>query len=326
VALFHQLSWKTSKISAMLDFQFRHVFYRGLGDFWERDLSAFQSNFNFFNPKFSMHFQLNPIHSLYLFGGLGHKEPNRNDILDNVNKPVKSEQLYNLELAYQLTKKNISFKTNFFGMYFIDQLVLTGRINEIGAYIRENVPQSYRFGLELAYEQKISPKWSLNSNFTAMRSIIPTYYHYIYAYNEAFQIQHEFTKIDTLKYTTQSFSPETIAFADLNFTPHPNSKLSLQGKLTSAQFLDNTQNEKAKIPSFFVLNANYKQDFPMNKNKCSIQFQLNNILNSSYVSSGYTYGSGNSVVSNILLPTNTPINYYFPQAGLNVLISLQYQW
>ena len=34
-------------------------------------------------------------------------------------------------------------------MLYKDQLVLTGKINDVGAYTRTNIPKSYRAGIEL---------------------------------------------------------------------------------------------------------------------------------------------------------------------------------
>jgi iron complex outermembrane receptor protein len=41
-------------------------------------------------------------------------------------------------------------------MYYIDQLVLTGKLNDVGNPIRVNVPQSYRTGAELLAEINFS--------------------------------------------------------------------------------------------------------------------------------------------------------------------------
>ena len=41
-------------------------------------------------------------------------------------------------------------------MHYKDQLVLTGQINDVGAYTRTNIPKSYRMGIELQGGVKIS--------------------------------------------------------------------------------------------------------------------------------------------------------------------------
>jgi iron complex outermembrane receptor protein len=39
-------------------------------------------------------------------------------------------------------------------LYYKDQLILTGEINDVGAAIMTNVPQSYRTGIELIASYK----------------------------------------------------------------------------------------------------------------------------------------------------------------------------
>ena len=39
-------------------------------------------------------------------------------------------------------------------MYYQDQLV-PGQLNEVGAYIRQNIPRSYRTGLELVWNTRL---------------------------------------------------------------------------------------------------------------------------------------------------------------------------
>ena len=42
-----------------------------------------------------------------------------------------------------------SFNTNLYLMGYKNQLITTGEVNDVGAYIRENVKKSRRFGIEL---------------------------------------------------------------------------------------------------------------------------------------------------------------------------------
>ena len=43
-------------------------------------------------------------------------------------------------------------------MNYKDQLVLTGKINDVGAYTRTNIPKSYRAGIELQGTY-VAAKW-----------------------------------------------------------------------------------------------------------------------------------------------------------------------
>ena len=54
-------------------------------------------------------------------------------------------------LKQALKKEQQSFYAGatLYYMLYKDQLVLTGMINDVGAYTRTNVPESYRTGIEL---------------------------------------------------------------------------------------------------------------------------------------------------------------------------------
>ena len=54
-------------------------------------------------------------------------------------------------LKRELKKEQQSFMlaATLYYMHYKDQLVLTGKINDVGAYTRTNIPNSYRAGIEL---------------------------------------------------------------------------------------------------------------------------------------------------------------------------------
>ena len=58
-------------------------------------------------------------------------------------KRAKKEQLQDLEIGLEKRNKKTNWSANFYYMRYKDQLVLTGKINDVGAYTRMNVPNSY---------------------------------------------------------------------------------------------------------------------------------------------------------------------------------------
>ena len=77
------------------------------------------------------------------------KEPNRNDFEAGINQQPKPEKLYDLELGVEKSGVAFSYGATLYYMNYKDQLVNTGKINDVGAYTRTNTPQSYRLGAEL---------------------------------------------------------------------------------------------------------------------------------------------------------------------------------
>ena len=98
--------------------------------------------------KLGLSFQKNEW-SGYLSYSLGQKEPNRDDFEAGLDQQPKPEKLNDLELGIE--KRNDKYNIGLTGyyMHYEDQLVLTGKINDVGAYTRTNIPKSYRAGLEL---------------------------------------------------------------------------------------------------------------------------------------------------------------------------------
>ena len=96
-------------------------------------------------------------------------------------------------------------------------------------------------------------------------------------------------------------------------------KLSYQDrvkKFVGNQFLDNTSNEDRMIESYLIndLRLAYKfQAFGMQK--IELNFLINNLLNVTYESNGYTWGylSDGSLYQQ---------NNYYPQAGINFLMGI----
>ena len=107
-------------------------------------------HFNFFNPKLGLSYSTK-AGTLYASYGIAHREPIRDDYVDAApgEKP-EPETLGNLELGLRKSNTNFSYAVNYFLMNYHNQLVLTGEINNDGAYIRKNTGKSYRTGVEFS--------------------------------------------------------------------------------------------------------------------------------------------------------------------------------
>ena len=76
---------------------------------------------------------------------------------------AQPEKLNDIELGAD-EKNHYSFGVNLYYMLYKDQLVLTGKINDVGAYTCTNIPNSYRAGIELQGGYMISKYISLAAN------------------------------------------------------------------------------------------------------------------------------------------------------------------
>ena len=74
---------------------------------------------------------------------IANKEPNRNDFVESSpNSRPKHEKLYNTELGYRIFHSKLRAGINAYYMVYENQLVLSGQINDVGAYTRTNINYS----------------------------------------------------------------------------------------------------------------------------------------------------------------------------------------
>jgi iron complex outermembrane receptor protein len=307
--------WKTEKgrISAFGDLQYRFVGYNFLG--FDQNLQSTQQNaeFNFFNPKAGIDYTFGQgKHRLYTLWGIAHREPNRNDFVESTpSTRPKAERLNNVEAGYQITGRNFNFKANTFLMAYQDELILTGKVNDVGAYLRQNVGQSRRIGLELEGNWQINKYFVWQANATISQNKIKEFVEYIDDYDNGGQIEQRYQNTDL------AFSPRFIAANQLIFKPTESLEIALLSKYVGKQYLDNTQNEARKLDAFFVNDVRIAYTYKPTKGikSVSIGLLVNNILNEQYEPNGYTFSyffGGQRVWE----------NYYYPQAGTNFLLNV----
>jgi iron complex outermembrane receptor protein len=73
-------------------------------------------------------------------------------------------------------------------MLYKNQLVLTGKINDVGAYTRENVPNSFRMGIELQGSYVIAKWLHAQANITLSSNKIKSYTEYADDYDNGGQV------------------------------------------------------------------------------------------------------------------------------------------
>lgn len=190
-------------------------------------------------------------------------------------------------------------------MRYKDQLVLTGKINDVGAYTRTNIPNSYRLGIELQGSATFSKWIKTSANLTLSRNRILNFTEYIDDYDTGGQKEKSYEETDI------SFSPSVIGAATITITPIERLSIDLLSKYVSTQYLDNTSNDSRKLDAYFTEDVRVIYSFNRRPFKnIDLILQVNNIFNKMYEPNGYTF----SYYYNNQLTTE---NYYFPMAGRN---------
>nr|AIA16852.1 Cna protein B-type domain protein [uncultured bacterium] len=303
----------TEHLLSLVDLQYRRVDYHINGSRKFPELVV-NETFHFFNPKFGLSYSKGPL-TAYASYAIANKEPNRNDYETGTvqGKPLP-ERLKDLEAGLEVKQAQFSWNTTLYYMNYKDQLVLVGKVNDVGDPVRVNVPQSYRLGAELQAMYKPSRLLAVSGNLALSQNRINQFTDNIPRYDASFNLLQQ----DTMYYhhTPMALSPSMVAGATIQVFPVRNLDLSLLNKYVGEQFLDNTGNENRKLNPFFTqdLRAGYTIQKWLAR-EINFIVQINNVWNKRYESNGYTYSYiyDNSTVTE---------NFYYPMAGRNVLVAL----
>ncbi len=311
--------WKTSyqfipALTGFVDLQYRRVDYSAIGN--DSELYGlfnidFNVNYNFFNPKVGLTYSISNDQQVYASFSVANREPVRSDFaVALLSKSPKHETLENLEVGWRLKKNNVALNINYYLMDYQNQLVLTGKQNDVGGAIRTNVSSSYRMGIEMDGGIRFNQKFTWNANITLSQNKINEFTEVLLDYNVNDEVKRNYFKTDI------SFSPSLIAGSNLLYRPIKNIEVGLLTKFVGKQYLDNTSNENRKIDSYFIndLRLTYTCKLFFMR-ELSIGLLVNNVFDKSYSSNGYTWGYLAGAIE-------TRQNYYYPQAGRNFLAML----
>jgi len=292
------------KLTSFVDLQGRFIDYAASGV----AEGSIDVNYQFFNPKFGLSFELNNYNNLYASFAVAHREPNRTDFENGSPEP---ERLDDFEFGWRWKKEGFQINTNVYYMSYKNQLVLTGALDDVGNPIRTNVGESYRMGLEFDAFIRLGNQLYLQPNFAISSNK-----------NLDFVFQRD-GELEDLGETNIAFSPNAVIGNKIAYMPLPNMEIGFYSKYVSEQYMANIDAENSKLKAYMThdLVANY--EIRLNKTFKSIEFSamINNIFNAEYVSNGYyyTYDDTWSVPGEV---TTLDGAGYYPQATLNVLFGI----
>ena len=295
-------------LQSFLDIQYRNVPYNLYG-FESNPNLVVRNNYHFLNPKIGFTYT-NHNWKGYVSYALANKEPNRDDFEASLNEQPTYETLHDFELGIQHSINKFSWNLVAYYMRYQNQLVLTGKINDVGAYTRTNIPKSYRAGLEAILSYHILPQLKWDVNVALSENKILNFTEYLDDYDNGGQKVNQYSKTDI------SFSPPVIAGSTITWQPLSQLEFSLLSKYVSSQYLDNTSQSARKLDAFFLndIRLSYTITNKLFK-EVTLVGRLNNMFNVKYEPSGYTY-------SYIYGGETTTANYYYPMAGTNFVVGV----
>lgn len=290
------------------DLQVRNVSY-DIEGFRNNPGLAINQDWLFFNPKVGLRYTKNN-NSFFASYAIANKEPNRDDFEAGTREIPKHETLNDLEIGFERNTKKMRLAVTTYYMHYKNQLVLTGKINDVGAYTRTNIPISYRAGIEIESNFIISDKIQFLNNIALSTNKVKNFTEYFDDYDAGGQ------KTNFYKRANIAYSPAIVENATLSYKPLDQTEIRLNSKYVSRQYLDNTSRKDRSLAPFFVQDLMINHVFKT-KSISSIEllFQVNNIWNKLYAPNGYTfsYQFNNQVSVN---------NYYYPMAERNIMIGL----
>ena len=316
----------SDKTSLYLDLQRRRVEYEFKG-YDENGKSTDQiQTLAFFNPKIGIHHSLNDKQIVYASFAVGNKEPNRDDYVEaEYNSYPKHETLHDYEIGYKIINKNLIFGANTFYMHYLNQLVPTGELNNVGAYIRTNVDKSFRNGIEIFGSSQLTKNIQWTGNLTLSENKIVSFTEFIDNWDSGKQdsVLHNNSDI--------AFSPKTTWASQFNYKITDNITIDFISKYVGKQFIDNTSSKERMLDDYLInhlrMSYSWRTSFLKKVNIC---LQVNNIMNNRYTSNAWVYRfiseNYDPRAEDDYVSKSRERGYsmasYFPQAGRNYLLNI----
>ncbi len=299
---------KIGKFHLFGDLQLRNVNY-SIEGFRYNPTLAVDQHWLFINPKTGVRYT-DGGYSSFISYAMANKEPNRDDFEAGATNMPKHETMHDFEAGIEKTFKRLKVSATLYHMRYKNQLVLTGKINDVGAYTRTNIPSSYRTGFELETVLSIFDWLEFNNNIALSENKLKNHKEYYDDYDAGGQKSSSYEKSNI------AFSPSVVENATLTFKLPKNIEARLISKYVGRQYLDNTSRKDRSLAPYHVQDLVFNCTInPKKMKSIELILQLNNIWNKLYAPNGYTYSYkyGGELVKN---------NYYYPMAERNLMVGL----
>ena len=267
-------------------------------------------DYNFFNPKGGINYQITPKMRVYASVVRSNREPSRENIKDVIgqdSKTIEPETLIDYELGYSYKSKIFSGELNLYYMDFENQIVPTGEFSTNGYYIMSNVEKSFRSGIEISAEVKPHRKLGIEANATFSRNRISDYIYTATTYDDNLN---ESTEEFHTGVTKPAYSPEILAAGCIRYNAFGNFNVYYKVKYIGKQYIDNTSSSDRMLKPYCISSLGIDYEIITKYVKSMrFKFEVNNLFNTKYSDNAYGglwYEQG----------VQKSWANYFPQAGI----------
>ena len=329
-------------LTAFADLQYRGVWLEMSGPEDDGVLLDHKDNWQFFNPRAGLSYRWSDSSRIYASAALGHREPGRSDIKELIldanmaasagaasrGVDIRPEKMLNIEAGYEYMTDNLSLSANIYLMEYWDMLLETGKLTDVGYAIKENVPRSWRRGIEVAAAWKPLEWLQVGGNITLSTNKIRNFTAYYEKYDNMndwnYLGQHavDFEKTDIL------MSPSLMGMASVTLRPFAGSVrswesayLSINGKYVGKQYYDNTSSEERSIPSYFVADLSLGYEFPVKDSSLDLSFHVNNLFNRMYYADAWLWRAYFQQEDDYYSETGL-----YPQAPVNMMFKVTWSF
>ena len=338
------------RFTAYADLQYRGVWLEMSGPEDDGVLLDHKDNWQFFNPRAGLSYRWTKASRAYASAALGHREPGRSDIKElilDANKAlaagvpgrgvdIRPEKMLDVEAGYEYASERLSLSANIYMMEYWDMLIETGKLTDVGYAIKENVPRSWRRGIELAASWEALAWLRIGGNITLSTNKIRNYTAYYEMYDNMndwnYLGQHhvDFVNTDIL------MSPSLVGMANLTFRPFASyvgslnsAYLSINGKYVGKQYYDNTSSDERAVPAYFVADFSLGYEVPIKRSldfadddsSLSFSLHVNNLFNKMYYADAWLWRAYFKQEDAFYAETGI-----YPQAPANFMFKVSYRF
>lgn len=313
----HAVFKPTDRLNLIGDLQFRHMDVKfqqnEAGAFTGADLNSYELTHDFLNPKLGVSYELDEANTLYTFAGYAQREPSQreywgawvgpedfgldpafstadtlfeNGIPTGVewSEPlIDPEQMIDIELGARYISDKIRGTLNLYWIDFRNEVIPGGGMN-LGYQVTYNADKTLHRGIEAEIGYYPVEELELYGNLSYSQNTFESdLFGDIYGGGES------------IKGNTIPLFPDIMANGRVSYQFKGNAGWSLKPWLSfryiGEQYLENTNDDKAKIDPYFVADLGLLFELPEFRSfpEIKIQTAVNNLLDEQYETSGYYY-------------------------------------
>jgi iron complex outermembrane receptor protein len=306
-----------------------------------------KDDWHFFNPRAGVSYRWNPSLRVYASVAVGHREPGRSDIKElilDANKAaaagvsgrgvdIRPEKMLDVEIGYEYHSEKLSYSANLYLMEYKDMLIETGKLTDVGYAIKENVPRSWRRGIELAAAWNPLQWMNIGGNITLSTNKIRNYTAYYEMYDNMNDWNYLGQHTVTFENTDILMSPSLVGGAYLTLRPFASlpgslnsTYVSVDGKYVGRQYYDNTSSPDRAIPAYFVAGLSLGYELPLSSvsglydKSHTLRFimHVNNLFNNMYYADAWLWRAyfqqEDDYISDVGIYPQAPVNLMFKVA------------